>query len=121
MVKILIIDDMDDMTFSIKKSLEDLDKNYEVVNSNTGKLGLELAEMQKPDVILLDIMMPDMSGWQVLDALKNNPATKNIPVIFLTAKEDELSKQMGERMADDYIIKPVKVEKIDKKIKSILS
>ena len=121
MVKVLTVDDMEDITFSIEKSLVEIDPTYEVIKVNNGQEALELANSTDPDIILLDLMMPDMSGWQVLSKLRSNPATKDIPVIIVTAKEDELSKQMGEQMTDAYILKPFDGRDIDRKIKSILS
>jgi len=118
-VKILAIDDTQDVIFALQKGLESL--GYEVTTTTSGKEGLALAQKLVPDLILLDIMMPDISGWQVQKSLSQNETTKDIPVIFLTAKQDELSKQMGQNIAKEYIIKPIDIKELDKKIKKALT
>jgi DNA-binding response OmpR family regulator len=120
LIKILAIDDTEDITFSIKKMLENVDKNYQVTVANSGRDGLMLAEQTIPDLIILDIMMPEVNGWVVLKNLKNNLKTKSIPIIFLTAKSDELSLQMGKRAVEDFVVKPVDAATLDKKIKAVL-
>lgn len=120
MLKILIIDDMEDILFSLKKALENMGQ-YQVTITNSGRQGLVLAPQIMPDLIILDIMMPDLNGWQVNKTLKQNPATKNIPVIFLTAKSDDLSKAMGSQSADAFIVKPIKAEELDDTIQLILN
>ena len=121
MKKILIIDDIDDVLFSLKKALESVNKEYQVTIVNNGRQGLELASKIKPDLILLDIMMPDLNGWQVNKKLKENPLTKKIPVVFLTAKSDDFSKAMGSQSAKAYIVKPINADELDDTIKLVLS
>ena len=121
MIKVLTIDDMEDITFSIKKSLEKVDGGYEVIRARTAREGIDQAQNAKPDIILLDLMIPDKGGWQVLKELKSNEVTKNIPIVIITAKADELSKQMGEQSTEGYIIKPFDASKLDQKIKAILT
>ena len=71
-------------------------------------MALKIAEKRPPDLILLDILMPGMDGYEVCKALKSNPATKEIPVIFLTAKDQTTDQSKGlELGAVDYILKPV--------------
>ena len=94
--------------------------NYDVIEAKDGEEGLDLAIKEKPDLILLDIMMPKMSGMDVLDILKSTPETKDIPVIVLTALSEESVKSKGLVYgAEDYLVKaqtmPGKVvEKIEK-------
>ena len=83
MAKILIVDDELGMVMVIKGFLEK--NNYEIVTASDGKEGLAKAQNEKPDLILLDIMMPNMDGGDVIRALKSDSLTRNIPVIFLSA------------------------------------
>lgn len=108
MVKtILVVDDDPDIIYTIKKSFENLDKNYKILGVESGKKCLNLLKNNEiPDLILLDIMMPELSGWDVAAELKKNPKWKDIPVIFLTAKTDPFSKTLGGIVVDDYITKP---------------
>ncbi len=99
-MKVLIIDDEDDIRSIAALSLGILG-GIDVVEADTGKSGIDKAAQEKPDVILLDMMMPGMDGPTTLAALRENPATNEIPVIFLTARamtaEVERLKKMGAR------------------------
>jgi len=120
MRKILIIDDEEDLTFFVKANLE-LCGDYEVIVANSGKDGLKLASSFRPHVILLDIMMPNMDGYQVLEKIKKSNATLNIPVIMLTAKGDMESKIKAASLYDeDYLVKPVQIETLKDKISTVL-
>jgi len=104
---ILVVDDDPDIIYTIKKSFENLDTNYKILGVESGKKCLKLLKNNKiPDLILLDIMMPELSGWDVAAELKKNPKWKDIPVIFLTAKTDSFSKTLGNIVVDEYITKP---------------
>lgn len=83
-------------------------KHYEVMGASGGREGLNLVRRIKPDLILLDLMMPDMDGWEVYQQLKADEATKFIPVIVITAKAQNIDKVLGLHIAkvDDYISKP---------------
>lgn len=123
MRKILIIDDEEDLTFFVKANLE-LAGDYEVEVAINGKDGIKLASREKFDLILLDIMMPHMDGFDVLEVLKKNKKTLSTPVIMLTAKGDEKSKiKAGSLYDEDYIVKPVQIDflkaKIDEALKRI--
>ena len=65
-----------------------------------------------PDLILLDIMMPEMNGWELFDKLKDNPSWGKIPIVFLTARTDRIAENAGQFLGDDYIEKPVKAEEL---------
>ncbi|MCW5821940.1 MAG: response regulator [Cyanobacteria bacterium TGS_CYA1] len=99
-MRALIIDDEEDTREIAKMSLSILG-GFEVIDADSGKQGIALAEANKPDVILLDMMMPFMDGPATLEALHDNDATRDIPVIFLTAKamtsEIEKLRRMGAR------------------------
>lgn len=103
--KILIVED----DASIRESLIDLleAEDYQVLVAENGTVGLRLARAQLPDLIVCDIMMPDLDGYSVLAELQNAPATSTIPFIFLTAKADRIDQRRGMGLgADDYLTKP---------------
>lgn len=106
MKTIMVVDDEPDVIYSIKYGMEDIGAKYKVVGAKSGKDCLSKLTKTKPDLILLDIMMPSMNGWEVCSKIKSNDKTKEIPVIFLTAKIDSVSKSMGLKGAEDYIEKP---------------
>ena len=83
-------------------------KGYEVIGAVGGQAGLEAIERVKPDLVLLDLMMPDMDGWEVYQQMKANEHMRNIPVIVVTAKAQSIDKVLGLHIAkvDDYITKP---------------
>ena len=120
MKRILIIDDEEDLTFFVKANLE-LTGEYQVMIAHSGKEGLKCAQRFKPDVILLDIMMPHVDGFEVLKKLKKSLATLSIPVVMLSAKGDEDSKmQAASAYNEDYVVKPVQVESLKEKIDEVI-
>jgi CheY-like chemotaxis protein len=108
------VDDEPDIIFSIRKVLETkAEGNYSIISAENGKKCLELLKnKENPDLILLDIMMPEMNGWVLYDMIKNNDSWKNIPIIFLTARKDNLATSAGELLGDDYITKPFEGERL---------
>lgn len=117
--KILVVDDEKDIVDILKYNLE-RENEFEVLTASNGKEALDLAATN-PDVILLDIMMPELNGFEVCKQLKGNPATSKIPVIFLTAKENEIDEILGlEIGADDYITKPISPRKVLARLKSVM-
>lgn len=116
--KILIVED--DKTLREMYQLRLSINGYDVLEAKDGEEGLDLAIKEKPDLILLDIMMPKMSGMDVLDIIKSTPETKDIPIIVLTALTDESVKSKGLVYgAEDYLVKSQTmpgqvVEKIEK-------
>lgn len=105
MNKILVIEDHRDIRENISEILE-LD-DYEVVQAENGKQGVELALSENPDLILCDIMMPELDGYGVLHILSKKASTMNIPFVFLSAKADKIDVRKGMTLgADDYITKP---------------
>lgn len=112
MSKILVIDDEPDIVYLVRLILEK--EGYVVVEANSGTQGLEVAKNEKPDLILLDVMMPDMLGWEVSKKLKEDKALEKIPIAMLTVKssaEDKL-KSLDEASADWHIAKPIDREKL---------
>lgn len=105
MTKVLLIEDNEEMLDNTREILELAD--YEVTTAANGKDGLDLARKSLPDLIISDIMMPELDGYGVLSLLAKNPKTASIPFIFLTAKTDRQDLRKGMSMgADDYLTKP---------------
>lgn len=102
---ILVIDDNNDLRENTAEILELA--GYKTLTAENGKRGVEVATKEKPDVIVCDIMMPELDGYGVLHLLRKNPDTQNIPFIFLTAKTERSDFRKGMEMgADDYVTKP---------------
>jgi DNA-binding response OmpR family regulator len=121
MKKILIIDDEKEFCRIVKQNLE-MKGDYRVDVATDGKSGIDTALRSKPDLILLDIIMPGMGGFDVLRELKSKKETTSIPVIMLTAVGSEEAKEKALGLYDeDYIIKPVLLSDLDAKIKAVLS
>jgi DNA-binding response OmpR family regulator len=112
--KILLIDDEKDFCFFVKQILERSGR-FQVGIAHTGETGLTLAQQNKPDLIILDVMMPNMSGPDVADALLRNELLKSVPILFLTAlvTEEEIgSRLMREIGGRNFIAKPVEAQKL---------
>lgn len=108
-MKILLADDAKNIVLVLKMSLEKA--GYEVLVARDGLSALELAQEEDPDLILLDILMPKMNGFLVLEALKNEPGTAEIPVVFISAKSEQKDLKRAEELgASDFLIKPIKQE-----------
>lgn len=107
--KILIVDDNPQSVEMLQIILED--EGFAVITAYVGEIGLKKATEEKPDILILDIMLPGMDGYQVCEAVKNNPDTGNIPIIMLTGKDmgDDFEKAM-EKRADWYVVKPYNIE-----------
>ena len=118
--KILIVDDEEDQINSIKLAMETIYEGFKIDGVTDGFKCLEFLKKDKPDLILLDLMMPGMNGWQVHDAILRNPKWKSIPVLFLTGVSDPLMKATGQLVAEDYIEKPVEVAELKKRIDKYL-
>jgi len=106
MKKILVIEDEPEMRRNVLTILKF--EKYQPLGADNGLAGLEIARSQKPDLILCDVMMPQLDGHGVLQALREDSATATIPFIFLTAKGDKIDQRNGMNLgADDYLTKPV--------------
>lgn len=120
MAKIMVVDDEEGVVFLVKSILEK--DGHEVIEAHSGEECLEKLEIEKPDLILLDIMMPGMDGWEVLRKIKNDAATKSIPVAMLTAKMltvDTVQRKEVDGLVD-YITKPFSIESLSGDVKEIL-
>jgi DNA-binding response OmpR family regulator len=118
---IMVVDDEPDILFTVGQMLEI--SGYEVIKAQDGETALEkLNELQSnPDLIILDIMMPNFSGWDVAAKIKENPEWKSIPIVFLTAKGDTMSVGMGGLAAEDYIVKPFDIEDLKVRVEKVLN
>jgi len=108
---ILIIDDEADNLRLLSSILES--QGYKVRQAVNADIALKTVELQPPDLILLDILMPEVGGYQLCQQLKNNPITKEIPVIFLSALSRDLDRRKGFQIgAADYLTKPFELEEV---------
>ena len=119
--KILVVDDEPDILFTVGQMLEI--SGYEVIKAKNGDEAIDkLTNLpNNPDLIILDIMMPELSGWDVAAKIKENLKWKNIPIVFLTAKGDTMSVGMGGLTAEDYIVKPFNIEDLKNRIEHVLN
>lgn len=118
--KILIIDDECDYCEMVKIHLEAI-ADFIVETANSGQAGIDLAKKIKPELIVLDIVMPELDGFSVLKKLKEEISTAEIPVIMLSAKDDPYSKARAMRLyEEEYITKPVDAKDLKSKIEEIL-
>jgi DNA-binding response OmpR family regulator len=116
----MVVDDNPDVIDSLKIGLEDATRVYRILGAENGQKCLQmLKDKIIPDIILLDIMMPQMSGWEVFDRIKENPSWNTIPVIFLTARTDRIAKNAGGFLGDDYIEKPFEIVDLKNRIEIV--
>jgi DNA-binding response OmpR family regulator len=105
MTRVLVIDDEAPIRLLCRVNLEA--ENMEVSEAGDGPSGLAIARSDQPDVILLDVMMPGLDGWQVAEMLLDDPATRDIPIVFLTARADLRDRARGIDVGGlDYVTKP---------------
>jgi two-component system phosphate regulon response regulator PhoB len=117
--KILIIDDESDVADLVAMNLKA--EGYKTITADNGEAGLAKAKDEEPQLIVLDLMLPKMSGLEVCKALKRESATSRIPIIMLTAKSDEVDRIVGlELGADDYVTKPFSPRELLLRIQSVL-
>ena len=102
--KILVVDDEENVRRLLRSMLGN---KYIVLEAKDGEVAIDIARSQKPDFILIDIMMPNIDGYTACYTIKQDPATKTIPIVMLTAVGQELNKKLAQEMgADGYITKP---------------
>jgi two-component system alkaline phosphatase synthesis response regulator PhoP len=115
---VLLVDDEKDIVDLLKYNLER--EGYRVLTAHSGSQALRMVK-ERPDVCVLDVMMPDLDGWEVCKAIRKDEATAHIPVIFLTAKGSEGDEVLGlELGANDYITKPVRLRTFLARVKKVL-
>ena len=118
MARILVIEDQRDLQTVLDYNFRQA--GHEVLQALRGEEGLRLARAHRPDLVCLDLMLPDVSGLDVCKTLKQDPATKDIPVLMLTAKGEEIDRVVGfEVRADDYLVKPFSVRELLLRIQAI--
>lgn len=118
--KILFIDDEERLLEVMKTNLEI--EGYDVITAISGRIGLASAVVDQPDIIILDIMMPDIDGWEIARRLRSDPSTKYIPIVMLTALDEPHHVVKGfESGADDYLAKPFDNAELFARVKTILS
>lgn len=118
--KILIIDDEVDLVETIRFPLEL--EGYQIIVAYNGEEGLQLARKEKPDLIILDLMLPKIDGYKICRFLKFDEKYKHIPIIMLTARSQEKDRLLGkETGADEYITKPFDLHDLVAKIKKYIS
>ncbi|MEJ2747413.1 MAG: response regulator transcription factor [Anaerolineae bacterium] len=119
MATILVIDDDELVSRTLQRTLKLYD--YQVMVANSGPEGLQLARRHRPDLFVLDIMMPGMDGYQVCRQIRGDPLLADLPVLFLTARGKDEDKIEGFRAgADDYLSKPFNMEELQLRLKAIL-
>ncbi|WP_315118067.1 response regulator transcription factor [uncultured Clostridium sp.] len=117
--KILIVDDEENIRELLKFNLENL--GYNVICSDNGKDAYNVAKAEKPNLILLDVMLPGMDGYDVCKSIRMNNTISTTPIIMITAKGEELDKVLGlELGADDYITKPFSIRELLARVKALL-
>lgn len=118
--KIVIIEDEPMLLKAL--NIELLGEKFQIASAQNGVSGLELVEKEKPDLVLLDLLLPRISGFDVLQKMKENPETKNIPVIILSnlSEEDQVKKALKLGAEDFFIKSNIKLEQIVKKVKTVL-
>ena len=119
-ISIVCIEDEPEMIELVKIILNR--KGYSVHGADGGETGLSLIRAVKPDLVLLDLMMPDMDGWEVYQQMKADPEIRDIPVIIVTAKAQNIDKILGLHIAkvNDYITKPFGPSELLQSIQTVL-
>ena len=119
MARILIVDDSPSQLLGIKRIVEKL--GHETLSAEDGAAGVEVAKAEKPDLILMDVVMPNLNGFQATRTISKNADTAHIPIILVTTKDQETDKVLGMRQgAKAYVTKPIKEEDLVKALEEFL-
>ncbi len=119
MTRVLIVDDSPTEMFTLKSMLEA--KGFEVLEAENGADGVALAREELPDVVLMDIVMPGLNGFQATRQLTKDAKTAHIPVVIVTTKDQETDKVWGQRQgAKGYLVKPVTEDQLAQTIQSVI-
>jgi two-component system response regulator VicR len=119
--RVICIEDEPEMIDLVKLILSR--RGFQVIGAMGGREGLEAIQREKPDLVLLDLMMPDMDGWEVYQKMKADDASRSIPVIVVTAKAQSIDKVLGLHIAkvDDYITKPFGPQELLESVEKVLA
>ena len=120
-IRVVCIEDESEMIDLVSMILTR--EGYQVIGAPGGLQGLQIVEDTQPELVLLDLMMPDLDGWEVYQRLKANPKTTNVPIIVVTARAQSIDKILGLHIAkvDDYITKPFSPTELLSSIQKVLS
>ena len=117
--KILVVDDEENIVKLVSYNLEQ--EGYEIIKANDGKEALAKIKQEKPDLMVLDLMLPKVDGFDICRKVRKNDQLKNLPIIILSAKEEEIDKILGlELGADDYVTKPFSPRELIARVKAVL-
>jgi two-component system phosphate regulon response regulator PhoB len=118
--RILVVEDEADLRGLLEYNLRQA--GYDVFSRSTGKAGLDAARVERPDLVVLDLMLPEMPGLDVCKALQREPATRGLPILMLTARSAEVDRVLGlELGAEDYVTKPFSVRELLVRVRKILA
>src|SRR5262245_19963563 len=118
MERVLIVDDDPDIIRLVSYNL--MQAGFEVVTADTGRAALEIADRRPPDLIILDLMLPDVDGMEVCRSLRAHELSTHVPIVMLTARSEEIDRVIGfELGADDYVMKPFSPRELVLRVKSI--
>ena len=118
-VQIICIDDDPDLSRLVRVMLEPY--AFKVTEVNSGASGLQLIHSRPPDLVLLDLMMPDMDGWEVYEQMRKDPDLQKIPVIVITARSNRMERELGRILGvDDYLVKPFTRQELLERIQRAL-
>lgn len=119
MTKILIVDDSPTQMANMVKIVQA--QGFEAVTATNGMEGIEKAKSEKPDLVLMDVVMPELNGFQATRKITKDPDTQHIPVVLVTTKDQDTDKVWGERQgASAYLVKPVQEQELVATIKKLL-
>jgi CheY-like chemotaxis protein len=118
--RILVVDDNTDIVESLKAALKSCEPSLDVMGLSDSANAIESIRGFKPDLVVLDIMMPGLTGWDIASTMKDDLDLRDIPIVYLTAKTDDLSRQMSELSCEEYVTKPFETEDLIGKIRGIL-
>ena len=119
MARILIVDDSPSQLLGIQRIVEKL--GHEILTATDGAAGVEAAKAQLPDLVLMDVVMPNLNGFQATRTISKDPDTQHIPVVLVTTKDQETDKVWGLRQgAKAYVTKPIREEELVSTLKELL-
>jgi twitching motility two-component system response regulator PilH len=119
MARVLIVDDSPSQLLQLQRIVESL--GHQVLTAADGALGVEAAKREKPDLVLMDVVMPNLNGFQATRQISKDPETSGIPVILVTTKDQETDKVWGTRQgAKAYLTKPVSEAELERTLKQFL-